>query len=223
MDCLSDDISKSCLLDIVAFRLGLNTPYGSFHHADRQYFNSITLGALQGRPIRFVDGGAYNADTYLELCRLTDVQEAHLFEPDPTNYSQLVANTSLQAGKVQCLPLGLSDRYGILSFDAGNGEGASITENGSAHIAVVALDTVLAGHSVDFIKLDVEGAELHALQGARQLIKSSRPVLALSLYHRPEDLWELPLELAVVCKDYRFYIRQHFSNTFDSVLYGIPY
>jgi FkbM family methyltransferase len=223
VDCLSDNISKSCLLDIVAFRLGLNTAYDSFHHAESQYFNSITLGALQGRPIRFVDGGAFNADTYLELCSLTDVQEAYLFEPDAANYAQLVANTSLQAGKFQCLPLGLSDRYGILSFNAGNGEGASITQDGSAHIAVVALDTVLAGHTVDFIKLDVEGAELQALHGAKQLIQRSRPVLALSLYHRPEDLWELPLALAMMCKDYRFYIRQHFSNSFDSVLYGVPY
>lgn len=93
MDCLSDDISKRCLLDIAAFRLGLNTSYGSFHHTENQYFNSLTLDALQGKPIRFVDGGAYNDDTYLELCSLADVQEGYLFEPDASNFAALVSNT----------------------------------------------------------------------------------------------------------------------------------
>ena len=222
MNCLSDDISKRCLLDIAAFRLGLNTSYGSFHNHENQYFNPLTLEALQGKPIHFVDGGAYNGDTYLELCGLADVQEAYLFEPDASNCAQLVANTGHNERRAQCLPLGLSDHYGILSFSAGNGEGASITANGTSHIAVAALDTVLAGHTVDFIKLDVEGAELQALQGAKQLIQRSRPVLALSLYHCPQDLWELPLMLAAICENYHFYIRQHFFNSFDSVLYAVP-
>lgn len=222
MDCLSDDTSKRCLLDIAAFRLGLNTSYGSFHHTENQYFNKLTLDALQGNPIRFVDGGAYNGDTYLELCSLADVHEAFLFEPDLSNFTQLVANTRRAGRRTQCLPLGLSDRYGILSFNAGNGEGASIAQNGTSHIAVAALDTVLAGHQVDFIKLDVEGAELQVLRGAKELIQRSRPVLALSLYHCPQDLWELPVTLATMCDGYRFYIRQHFSNSFDSVLYAVP-
>ncbi|MBC7618344.1 MAG: FkbM family methyltransferase [Candidatus Saccharibacteria bacterium] len=222
MDRLSDDASKRCLLDIAAFRLGLNTPYASFHHTVNQYFNPLTLDALQGQSIRFVDGGAYNGDTYLELCSLTNVQEAYLFEPDAANFAHLVSRIDRSARRVQCLPLGLADRYGILSFNAGNGEGASISESGTAHIAVAALDTVLAGYTVDFIKLDVEGAELQALHGARQLIQRSRPVLALSLYHCPQDLWELPLALATMCEDYRFYIRQHFFNSFESVLYAVP-
>ncbi len=222
LDCLSDDTSKRCMLDIAAFRLGLHTSYGSFQHAENQYFNPLTLDAFQGKSIRFVDGGAYNGDTYLELCTLADVQAAYLFEPDSANFAQLVKNVRRPTHPVQCLPLGLSDSYRILSFNAGNGEGASITQNGTAHIAVTALDDVMAGHTVDFIKLDVEGAELQALQGARQLIQRTRPVLAISLYHCPQDLWELPLTLSKLCEDYRFYIRQHCFNSFDSVLYAVP-
>lgn len=222
LDCLSDEASKHCLLDIAAFRLGVKTSYGSFRHTENQYFNPLTLDAFQGKPIRFVDGGAYNGDTYLELCSLADVPMGYLFEPDNANFSQLMRNVHRTARPVQCLPLGLADSYRILSFNAGNGEGASITENGTAHIAVTALDDVLAGQTVDFIKLDVEGAELQALQGAQQLIQRSRPVLAVSLYHCPQDLWELPLMLAKLCEDYRFYIRQHFFNSFDSVLYAVP-
>lgn len=222
LDCLSDDTSKRCLLDIVAFRLGLNTAYGSFRHSEKQYFNDITLGALSGKPISFVDGGAYNGDTYLELCGVAEVQMAFLFEPDGTNFSQLLRNVHRTTRPLQCLPLGLSDSYRILHFSAGSGEGASITETGSGYIAVTALDDVLVGQTVDFIKLDVEGAELQALQGAKELIQRSCPVLALSLYHRPQDLWEIPLAIAAMCNCYSLYIRQHYFNSFDSVLYAIP-
>ncbi len=222
LDCLSDETSKRSLIDIAAFRLGLNTSYGSFQHEDNQYFNAMTLEALQGKSICFVDGGAYNGDTYLELCKLTDVKVAYLYEPDVANYAQLVQNTAYVGRHVQCLPLGLSDHYAILSFNGGNGEGASITEGGDAHIAVATLDNMLAGHNVDFIKLDVEGAEFKALQGAKQLIHRTRPVLAISLYHCPKDLWELPLTLRAMCEDYRFYIRQHHFNSFDCVLYAVP-
>jgi FkbM family methyltransferase len=222
LDCVDDTISQRCMLDIAAFRLGLNTAYGSFKHSENQYFNPLTLSDLQGKALRFVDGGAYNGDTYLELCGMTEVETAHLFEPDAANFAKLTRHVVQTGRKAQCLPLGLGDSYRILSFNAGSGEGASISETGTSHIAVAALDDVLAGHTVDFIKLDVEGAELQALQGAHKLIQRSRPVLALSLYHRPQDLWELPLALAELCEDYRFHVRQHYFNSFDSVLYAVP-
>jgi FkbM family methyltransferase len=222
LECMDDDVSQRCLIDIAKFRLGLNKIYGSFQHSENQYFNSLTLSGFQGKALRFVDGGAYNGDTYLELCGMSQVESAHLFEPDTANFSQLTRQVE-QTGRVaQCLPLGLADSYRILSFNAGGGEGAAISEKGTAHIAVTALDDVLSGHTVDFIKLDVEGAELQALQGARKLIERSRPVLALSLYHCPQDLWELPLALVNLCEDYRFHLRQHYFNSFDSVLYAVP-
>ena len=81
---------------------------------------------------------------------------------------------------------------------------------------------MLPGHHVDFIKLDVEGAEIAALRGGAELILRSRPILAVSLYHRPEDVWEIPELLMDMCTHYRFYLRQHLFNSFESVLYAIP-
>lgn len=222
LDCMDDAISQRCMLDIVAFRLGLNTGYGSFRHTEKQYFNPITLSNLQDKALQFVDGGAYNGDTYLELCSLAEVKMAYLFEPDAANFAQLTRLVAQTGRTAQCLPLGLADAYRILNFNTGSGEGAAISAYGNAHIAVTALDDVLAGCTVDFIKLDVEGAELQAIQGARKLIQRSRPVLALSLYHCPQDIWELPLALADLCEDYCFHVRQHYFNSFDSVLYAVP-
>jgi FkbM family methyltransferase len=222
IDCLSDEFSKRCILDIAAFRLGMNTAYGSFQHEETQYFNTLTLSTFKGKSISFVEGGAYTGDTYLTLCKHTNVYESYLFEPDADNYAKLVSKIDRKVNYVHCLPIGLWDSYGILSFNEGNGEGASISGDGTAHIATVDLDSLIGGRTVDFIKLDVEGSEMRALYGAKNLIKHSRPVLAVSLYHRPEDLWELPLILASLCDDYMFYIRQHYANSFDSVLYAIP-
>jgi hypothetical protein len=88
--------------------------------------------------------------------------------------------------------------------------------------SVISLDELMPNSVVDFIKFDVEGAEVPAVMGARQLIQRSRPVLVLSLYHRPADLWEIPALIASLCPNYNFYIRQHFNNSFDSVFYAIP-
>jgi FkbM family methyltransferase len=171
LECMDDEVSQRCMVNIAAFRLGLNTVYASFQHPENQYFNPLTLNAFQGNALRFVDGGAYNGDTYLELCSVANVQKAYLFEPDGANFAQLTKNVAQTGRMAECLPLGLSDSHQILSFNAGSGEGAAISENGTSHIAVAALDDVLTGCAVDFIKLDVEGAELQALQGARKLIQ----------------------------------------------------
>lgn len=219
---LADDTSRQCLLNICAFRLGQNTSYASFRHSDPQYFNDLTLEPLKGRKLNYVDGGAYRGETLLALAAQAEVSNAYLFEPDPENFIALVNTIKSTMLLAVCMPLALADSYGTLSFNAGNGEGCAITREGDQHIAAVALDEVLQGHPLDVIKLDVEGGEIAALHGASGLIKRYRPVLAISLYHRPPDVWEIPELLSLICEDYLFYIRQHHYNSFDAVLYAIP-
>lgn len=219
---LADDESRKCLLQICAFRLGRNLAYASFSHPEPQYFNALTLDSLAGKVIDYVDGGAYNGDTFHELANLADVGNAWLFEPDPENFAALANAARHLPAQSVCLPLAVADAYRILSFSGGNGEGGTISDDGTVRIAAVALDDVLPTQRVGFIKLDVEGAEIQALQGAAQLIERSRPVLAISLYHRPQDIWELPDQLSALCPNYKFYIRQHYYNSFDSVLYAVP-
>jgi FkbM family methyltransferase len=218
---LADAESRACLLGLLSFRLGLNPGYAAFRHDDHQYFNALTLPALRGAPLRYVDAGAYNGDTFLELCQHADVAEAWLFEPDPDNYAALVANVRQRGLPAQCIPAAVAERHAILSFNGG-GEAGAIAEGGSQHILALALDDLLPTQAVSFLKLDVEGAEAQALRGARRLIERSRPVLAMSLYHLPADPWELPALLRELCPGYRFHLRQHTSNSFDGVLYAVP-
>jgi FkbM family methyltransferase len=145
-----------------------------------------------------------------------------LFEPDRENFVRLSKVAAATPVPSLCLPLALSNGYQMLSFNAGNGEAGAITKDGSSHVAAVALDDVLHGHAVDFIKLDVEGAEIQALMGATKTIEHFRPILAISLYHRAQDIWEVPKLLKSLCPDYLFNLRQHWFNSFDSVLYAVP-
>ena len=218
---LEDEESRKCLLDILTFRLGQNNGYGSFTHEDNQYFNELTLPSLRGKASSYIDCGAYNGDTYNEISDLVELSESWLFEPDPKNYKLLVSRAKAIQKNVMCLPCAVSDGHKFLAFSAG-GESGAITEKGSLEIMTIALDDLLPTQHIGMIKLDVEGAEISALQGARDLIKRSRPVIALSLYHRPKDPWEITTLIRSICPDYRFYIRQHYFNSFDSVLYAVP-
>lgn len=219
---LSDEESKRTLLNICKFRLGLSNDYASFKHEGEQYFNSLTLNHFANSSnCIYVDCGAYNGDTFMEASDKLPLTYAYLFEPDPANFKQLVEVAKKSNIDPICLPLAVSDCYQILSF-SGDGEGGAISLGGSVHIAATSLDELMPNAKVDFIKFDVEGAEVPAVMGAKQLIQRSRPILVLSLYHRPADLWEIPALIASYCLEYKFYIRQHFNNSFDCVLYAIP-
>jgi len=218
---LSDETSRQCLLGLLAFRLGLNPSYAGLRHADEQYFNALTLPAVPGQPLRYVDAGAYNGDSYLDLCSRADVAAAWLFEPDPANYAALVGNVRQRGLDALCIPAAVAERYAVLSFNA-DGEGGAIAAGGSQSIVALALDELLPSQHIDFLKLDIEGAEAQALRGARRLVERSRPVLALSLYHLPADPWQLPALLRGMCPGYDFHLRQHYCNSFDSVFYAVP-
>jgi FkbM family methyltransferase len=212
---LSDDHSKNLLQSICEFRTGNDNNYSHFIDQEPQYFNSITL---QDDIKYYIDGGAYNGDTFQQLQNSTAIDKAMLFEPDTDNFKKLTKNVV----SAVCLPLAISDKTELLTFNMGHGESSNLNTNGGNKVMAISLDDMFAKVNVDFIKLDLEGGEIPALLGAKNLIKFARPKLAISLYHRPEDLWEIPLLLYSICNNYNFYIRQHFYNSFDSVLYGIP-
>ncbi|MBN9367055.1 MAG: FkbM family methyltransferase [Comamonadaceae bacterium] len=225
---LADAESVQVLFRICAFRLGLDMGFASFLSLEKQYFNALTLPPLQGKAITYVDCGAYIGDTHGELLDQPGIScaQAFLLEPDPDNYAQLVRHAARSGASAVCLPLAAADSHGTLAFTTGQGEACALQQGmeGSAteSITVAALDQILPNTSVHLLKLDIEGAEAQALRGARHLIQRNRPILAVSLYHNPQDLWELPELLFTLCPDYRFHIRQHGFNSFDTVLYAVP-
>ncbi|MBC5763633.1 FkbM family methyltransferase [Ramlibacter albus] len=220
---LADEESRATFARTLAFRLGQDLPFSSRLSEEPRYFNSYTLARFAEKPIAYVDCGAYDGDTFADLLALPRVKcsRAWLLEPDPANFAKLAARVAGEKVPAVCLPLAAADRYRMLSFTADEGE-ASRVGDGSVSVAAVALDELLPNESIGMLKLDVEGGEAMALRGARRLIERSRPVLAVSLYHNPQDLWELPELLFEMCPGYDFHVGQHQANTFDSVLYAVP-
>jgi FkbM family methyltransferase len=221
---VADDASRDCLQRLVRFRQGLDLDYAHFTHAQPQYFNDLTLPRPVNKPLAYLDGGAYDGDSLRQLATFSGsgVAQAWLFEPDTANYGRLVSSVSAMGVAAHCLPLAVSDRHQLLRFSSGLGEAGHLSSEGDEAIAAVAIDDVLAGQAVDFIKLDVEGGEAAALRGAQRTLQAHRPVLAISAYHLPGDLWAVPKLIDSLVPDYLFYLRQHHFNSFDLVLYGIP-
>ena len=118
---------------------------------------------------------------------------------------------------------GLWDCETELAFEAGGGQGSKIGENGKNVIKIqtASIDDVVGEDEVSFIKLDVEGAELKALQGAERTIRKYRPRLAISIYHKPEDILEIPEYILSLHDDYKLYIRHYQMSPCETILYAI--
>jgi hypothetical protein len=74
--------------------------------------------------------------------------------------------------------------------------------------------------SASFIKIDVEGNELHVLDGAKRIISEQKPKIAIALYHWPSHLYKIPNKIKTLNKDYRFKLRHHSGDFYESILYA---
>jgi len=101
-----------------------------------------------------------------------------------------------------------ADFDGITEFSSGRGRG-SRTSKGGEPIAAMKPDTLANGTVPDYVKYDVEGMERAALLGSAGIIGKYAPALNVALYHRPEDIFVLPLLVHELCPDYRLYLRRH--------------
>lgn len=217
---LEDDRSKEILLNIVKFRSGLMNEYSAYTSDEPQYFNNLTCNPNYSN-ITYIDGGAYDGDTYFDCIKNIDVSEAYLFEPDPNNLKVLSKNCKEVKNKPSIIPLGLSDSYDTYTFSS-SGEGGHIDKEGDITIATCSMDEFFGHKKVDFIKLDIEGNEKNALIGAKNVIRNHLPLICLSAYHKPEDIWELADVINDISNKYSYHLRQHLYNSLELVLYAIP-
>jgi FkbM family methyltransferase len=176
----------------------------------------------------FVDGGAWRGDTIRKfLARQGPAfRRMHAFEPDPHNFRELTASLSTLApdlgAKIAAYRCALGARPGPVRFQAHGSAGSRVGSEGSAEVECVTLDAQLRDETPTYLKLDVEGAEADALAGGQEVIRRARPIVAVSVYHRPADLWELPLYLHSLYAGYRFYLRTHDHDGTEVVCYALP-
>lgn len=75
---------------------------------------------------------------------------------------------------------------------------------------------------VDFLKMDIEGAELEALKGAEQTIRRWRPEMAVAVYHRVRDFWEIPDWIEKLGLGYEIYLRHFTIHEYETILFANP-
>jgi FkbM family methyltransferase len=176
----------------------------------------------------FVDAGLYYGGTTEEFLRWCNgaFRRIYGFEIDPANF-QKVRPDLLARPDITLMQKGLWSRAlearATLGFAAGSKVGGDGSE-GSDVVSLVSLDEVFASLPLDeyptFIKMDVEGAEKEALTGAARVIGTARPKLAVCVYHKPEDIYELPRIIQCFNADYRFTLKHHSPYRWDTVLYA---
>jgi len=169
----------------------------------------------------FVDCGAFDGDTIISFINKTKgkYSKIYAFEPDKNNIEKLFKNTSL-FNNIEIIEKGCFSCKDTLYFHDGEGISSSISNQGNVIIEVDAIYNVVSG-KVTFIKIDIEGSELQALKGGQRTIRKNLPVLAVSVYHKPEDLFSLPQYIYELSDSYKFYLRHYGLWSSELVLYAI--
>lgn len=169
-----------------------------------------------------IDGGAYRGDTVEMIYKsFKDVNTIHAFEPDPTNFKKL-CEVKIPGLNIISHNEGLWNCSDSLQFDASHNRGAHFGE-GKSVIPVTSVDIALNGNSAQLIKLDVEGCESEAIQGATATIKNASPLLYISLYHKTDDFFKIPILIDSINSAYDLHImRLPVCPAWDIILLAVP-
>ena len=175
----------------------------------------------------FVDCGAFDGDSidaFLRLCKDT-FKKIWAIEPDPENYKHLQERIQLYdediVRKVISLQAAVGSKRQKIAFNA-TGTAGSTMGNGSCEVNSIPLDIILKSDTPTYIKMDIEGAEMDALTGAKQVIKRHLPILAVCAYHKQDHLWEIPLLIQSISNDYEFFLRRYSDECWELICYAIP-
>jgi FkbM family methyltransferase len=201
-------------------RLRLGDPSNQVIDNNTQYFQDDVFQLSTSEV--FIDCGAYDGDTIAEFRRATGDQFIELvaFEPDPQNFAALKSAVNRDP-RIKVHPYATGRRRETVRFTL-SGTGSRVSSSGSCEVQVITLDEALDQVTPTYIKMDIEGSEPDAIVGASQTISRYRPKMAVCVYHAPDHLWTIPLQLDELLPDSRFTMRTYCGDGFDCVCYCIP-
>ncbi len=217
---LADNKSRMTFLDILNFRINKNIQYMSNYNVStqKQYFEDFIR---YGDSEVFIDAGGYDGSTSIDfIAECTNYKSIHIFEPSENNIKkakQALSNNH----NIHYYQQGLSNQTGTLKFNDMLGSASNISEGGTIEIEVTKLDYAI-NEPISFIKMDIEGSELDAIEGAINHISDNKPKLAISAYHKPSDIRLIYDAAMSIHSDYRVYFRHYTEGTDESVLFFMP-
>jgi len=220
---LADQTSRDILAGLVAYRQKAAPQFHPLVDRENQYFARDLL--LPQAELHVIDCGAWPGDMVGSARAAGQpIVGWYAFEPDPQNHAALAA-VAREAGieSAALFPCGVGEIPGMVSFAAGSADASHAVEPataGASMVPIVRVDDVVEAERIDMVKLDIEGFEAQALNGMMRTLERHRPRLCMAIYHKPADLWELPLAIADQFPEARLAIRQHGYNGYDTVLYA---
>ncbi|MCL1558990.1 FkbM family methyltransferase [Xanthomonas nasturtii] len=229
-DRLEDDLSVFTLYSNLLFRLTYDssllldcwaTPINQYFS---EYADSSTFQL--GQREHFCDGGAFHGPIvrkFLETSRYR-YESITAFEPDSINFQKLdgiASSLPLPLHNFKALKKAISNEHTTLRFEETGTVASHVSPGGETSVATTRLDDEL--EKLTFLKLDIEGFEARALEGASHLIRSQRPRMAICVYHYAQDLLDIVEQLDKLVDGYHFRLRQHSpGHYYDLVLYASP-
>lgn len=200
---LADEESRRVYLDIINFKISGKIEYllRSFGEKEEVYQNLLQLNTNEN----ILDLGAYDGDTIREFLSFTGgrYQSITALEPDKKNFKKLLKNTDTLKN-IKCLNMGAWNQKDTLIFSTKAGRNSRLSAEGD-QVRVTDIDSL--NIPATFIKMDIEGSELKALDGMKQTIKNNHPKLYVCAYHRNEDLYSLPAKIIETDSNYKIYFR----------------
>jgi len=228
---LADEKSKEVYRSVIDYKLFGDVRLLETTHSD---FSEVYGDILHAENFEYIaDLGAYNGDTLREIKPYAKrLCGAVAFEPDRRNHKKLEDYASCEtAFGIKAYNKAAWDKSETLVFDGSGSRNSTLISSDAipvskgakvVEVEACSLDEVLSGERVDYIKYDVEGAEREAIYGSHHTIEQYYPALLVSLYHRSEDIFEIPLLIREKYPDYKFYIRRReYIPAWDTVLLAV--
>jgi len=218
-DLLEDAESKEVFTKVLNFKISFDLDFmqGFTNKHEEQYFDKEIIPKIKN--ISFVDGGAYVGDTIPNIIKnFVDYKKIYAIEPNELHLS--IAKRDFGSLRdIEFINCGLG-AFEVLSPQ----NKAKMQNNCDHNYQATNINTIdnIVKEKVDFIKLDIEGAEQDAIDGAKETIKKHRPILAVCIYHKAEDWYKIPQKILAIDARYKVYLRHYMEGIFESVLYFIP-
>lgn len=226
---LEDEMSKKVMDSILQHRLFHNLDLINEIYNENQYFGNDVVGNVEGN---IVDCGAYTGDTLKRYIKQSKKADWHYYalEAEKKNCDVILDYCHENDIKnVEVFNCAAYEKEQMLYFNRDlndekvAGKVSSVqTQNGGVAIKANSIDNLFPPPiCINLITMDIEGAEPYALKGAVRCITSYKPILAISVYHEINHMWEIPLLIKKINPHYRIFLRHHRWNLHDTVCYAI--
>jgi FkbM family methyltransferase len=222
---LADEESRRVFLGKLAYYLTLEkASLDEIRSSASAYFEPsvYTLGTDE----IVVDGGAYTGDTLQAFLTASGgkFRSYFAFEPDGVSHESLSRIAATDPGRITAVRAGLGRHTSsarLLSTAGADSRVLGDAEPGGESIPLVGLDEYFVNREApSLIKMDIEGSEADALLGAEHLIADNAPKLAVSAYHHPSDLWDVPQLIHRLLPGARLFLRHYSDEVDDTVCYA---